>query len=305
MTSYWIKLYIDMIDDPKMLKLSDWQFRRFIELLLVAKENDKAGLLQPVPEIAWRIRQCEKVVKDTLRAMEEIGVVRETENGWLFVNFAKRQAMSDSAERVKRFREREKKKQEGNVTVTLPSSTSTSVSSSSSEGEGVGGGGTAAPPDQDEPCLSPLSAAFVNATKIPELTGGPPRWIAALETMQKAGVEPIDVTTAVGEMRNKNYSITTLASIVNPAIAAMSKRKTGGKANAPPEFYLPTPSLLCKEGMKLKKQAESKYDTESFVFALKEYETHIKSCQFCGESSTSNAVQAQIRDLANKMGGKK
>jgi hypothetical protein len=86
---------------------------------------------------------------------------------------------------------------------------------------------------QDEPCLSPLSTAFVNATQIPELTGGPPRWIAALETMQKAGVEPIDVTQAVQELRDRDYSITTLGSIVNAAISVMSKRKTGGKKKHP------------------------------------------------------------------------
>jgi len=106
------------------------------------------------------------------------------------------------------------------------------VKSIDSEGEGVGGG-TTAPADCDEPCLSPLSTAFVNATKIPELTGGPPRWIDALERMQKAGVEPIDVTNAVQELRERDYSITTLSSIVNPAISAMSKRKTGGKKKHP------------------------------------------------------------------------
>jgi hypothetical protein len=87
--------------------------------------------------------------------------------------------------------------------------------------------------ESDEPCLSPLSTAFVNATLIPELTGGPPRWIAALETMQKAGVEPIDVTQAVQELRDRDYSITTLGSIVNAAISVMSKRKTGGKKKHP------------------------------------------------------------------------
>lgn len=302
-------MYCEILEDPKMGKMPEWLFCRCIKLFLIAGREGKDGQLPPVEDMTWTLRLDETNVAQTLQCLAEVGVTRQADEGsWMIVNFSKRQSLSNGAERTRKYRERLKKKSGdavSHVTSHVMSHVSTSTSESDSEGEGVGGGGTAAPPDQDEPCLSPLSAAFVNATKIPELTGGPPRWIAALETMQKAGVEPIDVTTAVGEMRNKNYSITTLASIVNPAIAAMSKRKTGGKANAPPEFYLPTPSLLCKEGMKLKKQAESKHGTDSFVFALKEYETHIENCQFCGESSTSNAVQAQIRELANKMGGKK
>jgi hypothetical protein len=77
----------------------------------------------------------------------------------------------------------------------------------------------------DSVSASPLSQAFVNATHIPELTGGAPKWCKALQELTKAGVEPIDITTAVFELRNKGYSIVNLGSIVNSAISAMSKRK--------------------------------------------------------------------------------
>jgi hypothetical protein len=87
--------------------------------------------------------------------------------------------------------------------------------------------------ESDEQSLSPLSVAFCNATNIPELTGGPQRWFDALSDLGKAGVVPIDIETAVKEMRDKNYSIVTLRSIVNPAISAMSKRKNGKATNKP------------------------------------------------------------------------
>jgi hypothetical protein len=73
--------------------------------------------------------------------------------------------------------------------------------------------------------LAPLSIAFVNATHIPELTGGPQKWFDALEEMHKAGVSPADITQAVKEMRDRNYSIVSVRSIVNPSISVMSKRQ--------------------------------------------------------------------------------
>jgi hypothetical protein len=84
--------------------------------------------------------------------------------------------------------------------------------------------------------LAPLSIAFVNATQIPELTGGVDKWFKALEEMHKAGVIPSDVTQAVTEMRNRNYSIVGPRSIVNPSITVMSKRM-GSKGNQDPKRF--------------------------------------------------------------------
>jgi len=248
---YWIKLYLEILDDLKMWKLPNHLWRRTIELFLLAGENGDDGALRPVEEISWRLRIPETVLAEDLLGLAEVGVVHEAEPGkWVVTNFQKRQMRESGAERTQHYRKHmcddmsQVLKHNGDEVVTsvstlspLISSESLSDSESESEGEGVGGGTalstTHAPADCDEPCLSPLSTAFVNATRIPELTGGPPRWITALETMQKAGVEPIDVTNAVQELRDRDYSITTLSSIVNPAISAMSKRKTGGKKKHP------------------------------------------------------------------------
>jgi hypothetical protein len=101
-----------MLDDPKIGTLPDWAFRRWIEFLLVAKEYDHGGLLQPVCDLAWRLRLPETAVSEALRALERVGVVRESSDGWLIVNFAKRQAAAESAERVKQYRARKKAQQE-------------------------------------------------------------------------------------------------------------------------------------------------------------------------------------------------
>jgi len=54
--------------------------------------------------------------------------------------------------------------------------------------------------------------------------------------MHKAGVIPSDVTQAVTEMRNRNYSIVGPRSIVNPSITVMSKRM-GSKGNQDPKRF--------------------------------------------------------------------
>lgn len=106
MNHYWIKLYIEILNDPKMGKMPIWLWKRAIELFLLAGENGNDGLLQPVPDIAWRLRITETNLIDSLQALSEIGVVHETLQGWVVTNFKTRQAPSTSTERVRAFRER-------------------------------------------------------------------------------------------------------------------------------------------------------------------------------------------------------
>jgi len=93
-----------MLDDPKIGTLPDWAYRRWIEFLLLAKEYDHDGLLQPVGDMAWRLRLPVETVSEALRALERVGVARESSDGWLIVNFAKRQAALPSKDRSEKFR---------------------------------------------------------------------------------------------------------------------------------------------------------------------------------------------------------
>jgi DnaD/phage-associated family protein len=146
----WIKLYIEILDDPKVGMMPDWAFRSFIQFLLVARETNKDGLLGPVAALAWRLRSSEDDVLKSLRTMEQIGIVADTPDGWLMINFAKRQASIDGAERVRQSRERKRVSNEevtkryekcNDAAVTSSSSTSISSSDSSSEGERMQGEG--------------------------------------------------------------------------------------------------------------------------------------------------------------------
>jgi len=104
MSGFWIKLYIEFLDDMKIGELPEYLQLRFIKLLLVAKEYDQDGKLPPVSALAWRLRTNAESMSETLSALGLVGVVQETAPGlWLVVNFSKRQ-FSESYERVKRFR---------------------------------------------------------------------------------------------------------------------------------------------------------------------------------------------------------
>lgn len=107
-SKYWLKLYHEMLDDPKMGRLPDRLYRRTIELFLLAGDMDAVGHLPPLADIAWRLRIPEDALLEDLRGLAEVGIVAEYESGWLVVNFAKRQAPVPGAERVARYRERQR-----------------------------------------------------------------------------------------------------------------------------------------------------------------------------------------------------
>ncbi len=99
----WIKLYIEILDDPKMGRLPDQLWRRAIELFLIAGEFDCDGLLPPVDDIAWHLRISPEQLIETMQSLSKLEIVHETPEGWVVSHFKDRQ-FSESYERVKRFR---------------------------------------------------------------------------------------------------------------------------------------------------------------------------------------------------------
>jgi len=101
---YWIKLWIDILQDRKMAELSDRLWRRFIELLLIAKAEDDAGLL---PDLFWTARQLglsEEALETDLVELGKIGLVAQKDGRWLVPKFMERQTAKGGAERKKRER---------------------------------------------------------------------------------------------------------------------------------------------------------------------------------------------------------
>jgi hypothetical protein len=117
-SQYWIKLYQDILTDPKMGRLSDSAFRRCIELFLIAGEQEERDGRLPCPDdIVWLLRITPEQLEQDLTELERAGIV-VTVNGLPFVtNFERRQAAVTPQERKQRQRAREMS-QAGHETVT-------------------------------------------------------------------------------------------------------------------------------------------------------------------------------------------
>lgn len=120
--TYWIKLYTEILNDPKVGRLDDHQHRRFIEALLLAGNEERDGYLPDLADAAYMTHADEAELVTDWRSLERAGLLAETDDGWLVVNFAKRQAPSEVAERVRLHRQRKNLLQEryGNISVTTP-----------------------------------------------------------------------------------------------------------------------------------------------------------------------------------------
>lgn len=173
---YWIKLYIEILDDPKMGMLPAELWRFIVELFLLAGELDcnetLHGTLPSVTKIAWRLRYDVSQVETWLNQIsQETGIFTLTESGWVVTNFKKRQSAVETSDRVRQFRERKKKqngndetvkdvtKMKRNVTPESDTESDTDIYSSSYEEEAK----TADPPKK-RPTTIPAVKVFVEVT---------------------------------------------------------------------------------------------------------------------------------------------
>ncbi len=118
-SNYWIKLYHEILDDPKMGTLPDRLYRRVIELFLLAGKFGDDGNLPDEMQISWVLRVPADDLLLDLQQLESTGIIERTADGWKVTHFAARQSPAPDAERKQRQRDREKSEQyHGNVTPT-------------------------------------------------------------------------------------------------------------------------------------------------------------------------------------------
>ena len=118
-SKYWIKLYHEILHDPKMARLPDRLWRRAIELFLMAGETGDGGELPDIADMAWTLRVDQMELADDLAKLAKIGVLTESPDGWVVTKFAVRQAATSDAKRMAQWRERNRKAQyEGDESVT-------------------------------------------------------------------------------------------------------------------------------------------------------------------------------------------
>ena len=104
--NYWIKLYTEILDDPKMAMLDDHLWRRFYEFCLVAGKNNKGGELPTVDQMAWLLRTDASGLQDDVTNLVEIGLLSWEGDALIVTNFSKRQEKLSNAEKQLHFRER-------------------------------------------------------------------------------------------------------------------------------------------------------------------------------------------------------
>ena len=121
---YWIKLYHEILDDPKMGRLPDRLWRRAIELFLLAGEMHNSGDLPSVVDMAWKLRTTKDELMEDLLALGKVGIATLNDNGWHIVNFSKRQAAVDNAQWQRQYRNKQRMLQDNieNVTEEKPDS---------------------------------------------------------------------------------------------------------------------------------------------------------------------------------------
>lgn len=110
---WWIKLWVEILDDPKMGMMSDHIWRRTIEMILRAGELNEDGNIHSTEEITWRLRGDDVEMIQALRHMEKVGIVEHMpDGGWRLMHFAKRNEALDDVTRQRLSR---KAKQNSNA----------------------------------------------------------------------------------------------------------------------------------------------------------------------------------------------
>ena len=110
-SKYWIKLYHEILDDPKMGRMSDRLWRRVIEMFLLAGDYDKDGELPPVEDVAWRLRTDNETLQQDIEALQRIGILSVNGSIHIVTNFSERQSAMSGAERISRFRDSRRKEE--------------------------------------------------------------------------------------------------------------------------------------------------------------------------------------------------
>lgn len=110
--SRWFRLYDEILDDPKVQKLSPADFKGWINLLCLASRHN--GKLPPNSDICFALRETLDAVSTLLERLLSGGLIERRCGGTDGAHYApykwsERQYKSDtSTGRVKRFRERSK-----------------------------------------------------------------------------------------------------------------------------------------------------------------------------------------------------
>jgi hypothetical protein len=103
MSARWFRFYSDALRNPKVAKLSDKEFRLWVELLALASEHD--GQIPPLEDLRHLLKRRLDHLSTGVERLISIGLIDPFAVGYEPHNWSKFQYKSDtSTERVRRHR---------------------------------------------------------------------------------------------------------------------------------------------------------------------------------------------------------
>ncbi len=120
---HWLRLYTEVLDDPKIQRLPPDLFRAWVNCLCLARAHE--GVLPPVQDVAFRLRLSLEEAQAILAELQTARLLDDHGGRLIPHNWAQRQFSSDSsAERMKRLRQRRrdataKRHSDGDVTANV------------------------------------------------------------------------------------------------------------------------------------------------------------------------------------------
>lgn len=107
----WFRMYEEILDDPKVQKLSPELFKMWVNILALASRHN--GILPSLGDCAFAFRVTEESVSIAFHELEKNDLLKRKNGSFQPKGWDKRQYKSDtSTDRVKRFRQRSRNTQE-------------------------------------------------------------------------------------------------------------------------------------------------------------------------------------------------
>ncbi len=94
--SLWLRLYTEVLNDPKVQRLDGETFKGWINLLCVAKEYSDDGIMPPLADICFYLRMSESDTKNLLDMLIHANLIEFTDNKYTIHAWSQRQYESDS-----------------------------------------------------------------------------------------------------------------------------------------------------------------------------------------------------------------
>jgi hypothetical protein len=237
----WAKLHTKILTEPKVLRLTDQQFRCFINLIALAGYIDDAGRLGTAEDIAMHLRLSEAKTGARLDELEAVGIALSLNSVWFLKNWDEyngRPPSDDKAavrERVTRHRENKVKRPISNDEVTPLHS---QRNDPRIEKNRIDSSGADAPPPPPDP-VKDLAAVFEQASgiKLPQPTTekaqrqvGALWWHPLKEMIRIAnGQAPDILRRAIGQMRKDHLTVANPNSVSKVFASLYGEKATAGQ----------------------------------------------------------------------------